>query len=178
MRSPVLMQGYYKDEEATKHAFTNEGLLRTGDLGEVDAENNVKIYGRLSEHFKNQKGEFVVPSLIEEHVIQDELIAYCCLIGRMLPSNVLLVNLTELSRKYIQDELKTKLRTLYKHVNVKLNSYEKISHFIVTNESWSVENHCLTPTLKVKRWVIESKYQQIIENALKGNDTIVWEGAL
>lgn len=175
MRSPVLMQGYYKDEEATKHAFTSKGLLRTGDLGEIDADGNVKIYGRVSEHFKNQKGEYVVPSVIEEQVIQDELVAYCCLIGRMLPSNVLLLNLNDIAQKYIDDELKNKLRLLFRHVNVKLNGYEKISHFIVTSEKWTVDNHCLTPTHKVKRWVLESKYQNVIEHALKGQDTIVWE---
>jgi len=110
--SPCLMKEYYKEEALTQQAFTEDGWLKTGDLVEIDEKNRIKILGRISENFKNQKGEFVSPSVIEDHFSTSDLIEYCCLIGKMLPSNLLLVNLAVSSNEVALSEMQDNLRKL------------------------------------------------------------------
>ena len=103
------------------------------------------------------------------------LIEQCCLVGKMLPSNILLVNLPVISNVSPQSEMNAKLRKLQHNVNRKLENYEKISHILVVREQWTIENHCLTPTMKVRRRVIESAYHDVIQNAIAAPVGIVWE---
>ena len=173
--SSCLMKEYYKDESLTRDSFTADGWLKTGDLVEIDEKNRIKILGRLSENFKNQKGEFVAPSLIEDQFTTTHLIEQCCLVGKMLPSNVLLVNLPPAAHAPSQIEVSESLRKLQHTVNRKLKSHEKISHILVVKENWTIANHCLTPTMKVRRRIIESNYQDLILNTVTEPVGIVWE---
>lgn len=173
--SPCLMKEYYKEDELTRHAFTEEGWLKTGDLVEIDENNRVKILGRISENFKNQKGEFVAPSAIEDQFSTSEFIEYCCLIGKMLPSNILLVNLAATSSKISTTEMQDNLRKLQHNVNRKLKNHEKISHILVVKNPWTIANFCLTPTMKIRRKTIESIYQEAIQNTIAHPVGVVWE---
>lgn len=173
--SNCLMKEYYKEPELTKNSFTEDGWLKTGDLVEVDEHDRVKILGRISENYKNQKGEFVTPSLIEEQFIVADLIDQCCLVGKMLPSNILLVNLADAGKRKHPDQLKEALRTLQHDVNRKLKIHEKISHILVIKEAWSTANQCLTPTMKIRRRQIETVYQDIILSAVEKPVGVVWE---
>lgn len=176
IQSPCLMSGYYKDKQATKNAFTADGWLRTGDVAEIDSEGRVKILGRLSENFKNQTGEFVAPSPIEKRFASNALLEQLCLVGRELPTNVLLVNLNETARAIAnKEEINQSLQESLRIVNSKLVKYEKISHIIVVKDIWSTNNDMLTPTLKVKRKVVEQYYDNIIQDALSKHQTVVWE---
>ncbi|WP_298625790.1 AMP-binding protein [uncultured Legionella sp.] len=176
IQSPCLMSGYYKDKPNTDKAFTSDGWLRTGDVAEIDPEGRVKILGRLSENFKNQTGEFVAPSPIEKRFASNGMLEQMCLVGRELPTNVLLVNLNETARANPdKDEINKSLQESLRIVNSKLVKYEKISHIIVVKDLWSTNNDMLTPTLKVKRKVVEQYYNNIIQNALSKHQTIVWE---
>lgn len=125
IQSPCLMKEYYKEPEATKQAFTADGWLRTGDIAELDEHQNVKIIGRLSENFKNQKGEFIVPAPIEKQFAANSLIEQLCIVGRELPNNVLIITLNELGRSKGKDELKQLLQNNLHEVNRKLANYEK-----------------------------------------------------
>lgn len=175
IQSPCLMKEYYKDPDATKQAFTADGCLRTGDIAELDEHQNVKIIGRLSENFKNQKGEFIVPAPIEKQFAANSLIEQLCIVGRELPNNVLVITLNELGRSKDKDELKQLLQNNLHEVNRKLANYEKISHIIVSRDTWSPENGILTPTLKVKRRVVESNYLDLIRGAISEPHSIVWQ---
>ncbi len=176
IQSPCLMLGYYKDKLATQKAFTVDGWLRTGDVAEIDSEGRVKILGRLSENFKNQTGEFVAPSPIEKLFASNPLLDQLCLVGRELPTNILLVTLNEAARVNTnKDEVNKSLQESLRIVNAKLVKYEKISHIIVVKDTWSTNNDMLTPTLKVKRRVVEQYYNNIIQSALTKHQTIVWE---
>ena len=175
VNSPCLMKEYYKDPDSSRHSFTDEGWLKTGDLVEIDEVNRVKILGRLSENFKNQKGEFVSPSAIEDQFTTTGLIEQCCLVGKMLPSNVLLVNLAPTSKEISQTEMKDSLRKLQHSVNRQLKNHEKISHIMVIKEIWSIANFCLTPTMKIRRKVIEATYHEAIHNAIAEPVGVVWE---
>ncbi len=174
LKSPCLMQGYYKDEEATKNAFTQEGWLRTGDIGKVDEKGRVYIEGRLSENYKNQKGEFIQPSFIEQKFSANDWVENLCLVGRELESNVMVVSLTEEAKNKPQEEIKASLQKTLTATNKALKGYEKISKALVVKESWTPENKFLTPTLKVKRREVEARYRDFILEAVKKPDKVVW----
>ncbi|CAM2991224.1 AMP-binding protein [Legionella worsleiensis] len=175
IHSPCLMSGYYKDKQASKNAFF-DGWLRTGDVAEIDAEQRVKILGRLSEHFKNQTGEFVAPSPIEKRFTTNNDIDQLCLVGRGLPTNVLLITLTDAARlNKNRDKINQSLQHSLHRVNEQLMKFEKVSHIIVLKDAWSTNNDMLTPTLKVKRRVVEQKYERLIEDVLLNHQAIVWE---
>ncbi len=175
LKSPCLMAGYYKDNQATKKAFTSDGWLRTGDVVEIDGQNRVKIVGRTSENFKNQSGEFVAPSPIERQ-FQNEIIEQLCMVGRGLPTNALLITLKEgvLLRKK-KEEISKSLEEVLHHVNNGLVKYERISHIIITKGEWTPANDLLTPTLKVKRRVVEEHYAGLIDAALAQSQRVFWE---
>lgn len=175
MKSPCLMHGYYKDTEATNQAFTKDGWLRTGDIVNIDRKNRIKILGRLSEHFKNQKGEFIAPTPIEKQWSSSRLLDHVCLVGRGLESNVLLVTLSDSGCRTLQEAVNKHLQARLHRVNGRLKSYEKISHIIIVRDAWTTDNDCLTPTLKVKRRVVEERYQPLIQKTMAQSDNIVWE---
>jgi long-chain acyl-CoA synthetase len=173
--SPFLMKEYYKEPTLSRDSFDADGWLKTGDLVEIDEYNRVKILGRLSENFKNQKGEFVTPSAIEDQFIVAPLIEQCCLVGKMLPSNVLLVNLANVEKMASESEIKDALRKLQHDVNRKLKIHEKISHILVVKEPWTITNHCLTPTMKIRRRMIETIHQDLIQSVVSMPVGVVWQ---
>ena len=175
MKSPCLMQGYYQDEKSTKAAFTEEGWLRTGDIAEIDAKQRVKIVGRLSDNFKNQKGEFIVPAPIETQFFDKELIEHLCLVGRELVSNLMLVKLTKEAQRKPREEVTEQLQNRMHQVNRNLANYEKISHVLVVLNAWTIDNDLLTPTLKIKRHAIEMYYRDFIQRAILQHQIVVWE---
>jgi long-chain acyl-CoA synthetase len=175
VHTPCLMSAYYKEPQLTKDVLTEDGWLKTGDLVEIDGQNRIKILGRISENFKNQTGEFVSPSLIEDQFMTHDLIEYCCLVGKMLPSNLLLVNLTAEAKRLTETEIKDALRKVQHDVNRRLKNHEKISHMLVIKELWSITNNCLTPTMKIRRRVIESMYQDMILDTINQPAGVAWE---
>ena len=174
MKSPCLMKGYFKDEKAT-HGAIIEGWLRTGDIVEIDDMQRVKIIGRLSEKFKNLKGEFISPLPIEKEFATNDWIENLCLVGKELASNVLLVDLSQKARKLPKEEVKPYLQERLHKTNQTLKSYEKISHVLVVQENWTPENNFLTPTLKVKRREVEERYRDFIQKAIDKNNAVVFE---
>ena len=174
--SPCLMSGYYKDQEATKKAFTTEGWLRTGDVVEIDSHNQVKILGRISENFKNQSGEFVAPTPIEKRFASNPLIEQLCLVGRGLPNNILIVTLTNEARlNKTKDEVKSSLQESLGRINSELVKFEKICNIIIAKDEWTTRNDLLTPTLKVKRRVVEKQYAEVLQRAIINHQPIMWE---
>lgn len=175
MKGPCLMREFYKEPEKTKEALTDDGWLRTGDIVEIDSQNRVKILGRLSENFKNQKGEFIAPTPIEKKFAKNELIENLCLVGEELAANVMVVSLIHHAKDIPRPELKESLHKTLKSINSNLKSYEKISHVLIVEDKWTPENNFLTPTLKVKRREVQSRYQELIQRAIKSSDSVVWE---
>ncbi len=174
-KSNCLMNEYYKEPKKSKEQFDDRGYLRTGDIAELDENNNVKIIGRISENFKNQKGEFIAPSPIEKEFSSNTLIEQLCLVGRGLPSNVMVVTLAQNVHPRNKDKFAQYLKDTLHTVNSKLASYEKISHVFVCKENWTPENGFLTPTLKVRRPAVESMHQSKLELAVAQHNQIVWE---
>lgn len=172
--SDFLMKGYYKAPELTEEAFTPEGCLKTGDTGEIDEQGRLKILSRLSEIFKNQKGEFIHPTKIEMKFHLAAYVDNLSLFGQGLPRNVLLVSLNEKGRHTEKAHLEQVLEQAIEQTNASLRSYEKVAHILVTEDVWTIEKLMITPTLKVKRAAVYEAYQQAIENIPKSAGKIIW----
>ncbi|MCA6064981.1 AMP-binding protein [Thalassolituus marinus] len=163
LKGPCVMQEYYLEPEKTAEAFTDDGWLRTGDKGEIDSEGYVKITGRLKEIFKTAKGKYVAPVPIESLLMENPLIEQICVTGSNLKQPVALVVLTPEAKAHDSSHIRHSLEKTLKKVNAKLESHARLDSLIVINDSWSVENGLLTPTLKIKRHLIEGKYQDVIQ---------------
>jgi len=174
-RSNIMMTGYYKNPEATKAAFTEDGFLRTGDRGAFDEEGNLIILGRVNDSFKTDKGEFVNPIPIEGKFGRNGYIEQSCLIGLTLPQPALLVVLSESAQNKDRQDITRSLKETLDAINPDLTKFEKISHIIIAKEGWTPENAMLTPTLKMKRNVIHAKYIELAQKAIPNPDAIIWE---
>ena len=88
------MLGYYKEPELTREAFTADGWLHTGDKGELDAEGNLRITGRVKDLFKTSKGKYVAPAPIEDRLVMHDAIEACCVTGANLgqPLGIVMLN--------------------------------------------------------------------------------------
>jgi long-subunit acyl-CoA synthetase (AMP-forming) len=173
VRSPWLMNGYYKNPEKTAEVFRGD-WFHTGDRGELDAQGNLRLTGRVSETFKTAKGKFVVPAPIEWEFAVNADIEQVCVTGLGLPQPIALAVLSEIGRAKSPAELEQSLHETLQAVNDKLANYEKIAALVITRELWSVENGLLTPTLKVKRHELDKRYGPHFEEWVTQMRPLVW----
>ena len=173
-KSGGLFDGYYKNEEATKEAFTEDGFFKTGDLVKIDeASGAVTIIGRVKDNFKTAKGKFVSPVPIEKMLAQDPHVELLCILGSGMAAPVALVQLSEGASALPKDQVAASLKETLVNVNNHLESHEKVGAVVVVDEEWTPENDVLTPTLKIKRHVLHQRYSERVEE-LKGQK-ILWE---
>jgi len=179
MKSPAVMLGYYRDSELTRKAFTDDGWLRTGDRGSLDAEGNLTITGRLKDLFKTSKGKYVAPGPIEDKLAMHTSIDACCVTGANLPQPLALVVLTAEGGKQASDRagrghLERSLAELLGHVNATLDPHERMDCLVVMNEAWTIDNDLMTPTFKVKRNRIEDRYARNFEHWTGLRKPVLW----
>jgi long-subunit acyl-CoA synthetase (AMP-forming) len=157
-KSPGLMQGYYKQPQETAAVMTDDGFLRTGDLAHIDADGYVFITGRVKDIFKTAKGLYVSPVPIEQELVREESIDLACVIGSGLPQPIALVQLVAAARSEQRETVRARLQATLDRVNAELVHHERLDAIVVDETPWSVENDLLTPTLKVKRHVLERRF--------------------
>ncbi len=174
MRADWVMNGYFKDEEKTNETV-KDGWLHTGDMGEIDSEGFLKITGRVKDQFKGAKGEFIVPAPIENGFAANNYVEQVCLVGRGLPQPVALVVLSEDGQKEDKKHISESLEETRKSINTRLVSHEKVQKIILVKEPWSIENSMLTPTLKIKRNVLEDVYGQRLEDWYETKENVIFE---
>jgi long-chain acyl-CoA synthetase len=174
IRCGSMMDGYYRDPQRTAEAIDHEGYYRTGDLGEIGPDGYVRILGRVREQFKTAKGKFVSPALIEGRLMENYAIEQICLCGAGLPHNVAVAVLSQRTREQGRDTLEASLLDTVKRVNESLENHERIVKFVVVDDLWTIDNGLLTPTLKIKRHVIEARYGHLVEEALDHADPVWW----
>jgi len=178
--SPGVMLGYYRDPEQTRQAMTDDGWLRTGDKGEIDAEGNLRIVGRVKDLFKTGKGKYVAPAPIEDRLVTHAAVEACCVTGANLgqPLALLMLN-ADASRRSVdpagRGALEESLRTHLSAINGTLDPHEQLDCLVVVREVWTVENDLVTPTLKVKRNRIEAVYSQHYEGWVCARRPVLWQ---
>ncbi|MBK9329922.1 MAG: AMP-binding protein [Sphingobacteriales bacterium] len=175
VKSDATMLGYYKEDEKTKETITEDGFLCTGDQGEIDEQGFLKITGRIKDIFKTDKGKYVAPAPIELELSKNTFIEQVCVVGANLPQTMALVVLSLDGKKEDNDTLIKSLEDTMQEVNQLLDKHEKLKKIVVMNEEWTVDNNLLTPTLKVKRNVLERHKTPHYEKWYKDANTVVWE---
>jgi len=180
VKSPATMMGYYKDEEKTRDTITEDGFLKTGDKGEVDDMNRLKLTGRIKEIFKTSKGKYIAPAPIENRLMSHDAIGMVCVSGANQTQPFALVMVDEDLREKMDDpsvrkQTEESFRQLMEDVNKTVDPHEKLAFMVVVNDDWSIENNFLTPTLKLKRNVVEDAYQDKVNEWYARRQPVIWE---
>jgi long-chain acyl-CoA synthetase len=179
--SALVMAGYHNLPDATNAAFTDDGWLRSGDKGEVDADGFLRITGRIKEMFKTSGGKYIVPPAIEA-----KFIALCPFASQFLVFGearnfcVALIALDPdavsgwaaergLSGKSYAElvklpEVQALVDEYVKKLNSELNRWETIKKWALLDHELSVERGELTPSLKVKRSVVEERNKEVLDS--------------
>lgn len=183
IKSPANMLGYYKDPEKTREAFTEDRFLRTGDAGETDELGRLRITGRVKEQFKTSKGKYVAPTPIENLLGSHPKIEASLVTGVSFPQPfaIVMLNAEESSRILAEpqerSELESSLRAHLDSVNAQLDPHEQLSFLAVVGEQWTEANGFVTPTLKVKRALVENRYQPYFDAWAKVGQPVVWQSS-
>ena len=181
VKSPGQMMGYYKNPEATAQSYTEDGYFKTGDMGELDDQGRLRITGRVKDLFKTSKGKYVAPVPIENKMGAHPRIEVICVCGENQPQTHGLVLLSEdtrnelasgaLERKTVEDDLLAHME----RVNSSLDPHEQMAFLVFVREPWTIENGLLTPTMKIKRNVIEQTYEPMVAQWSQSNQRAIWE---
>ena len=161
VRGKSLMQGYWKDKKSTDKTIIN-GWLHTGDLGLFDDENYLKILGRKNEMIVNSGGENIAPAPLEDLFLSYDEIDQIMIYGHEKPYLVALV--------YPSEEIKENkklVRKIFDEINNNLSLTKKIRKFYLIKNPFSIESSELTPTLKMKRRIIEKNYHKELQSLYK-----------
>ena len=161
--SPCNMIEYYLEPDKTAEVFTEDGYLCTGDKGVIDSDGYVKITGRLKDIFKTAKGKYVTPAPIEAKFMENPIVEQVCVTGTNLPQPVALLVLSEEAQKKDKSAVEASLKKTFEAINAKLESHQVMDRVVIMSNEWSIENDLLTPTLKVKRHVLEERFVDIIQ---------------
>ncbi len=183
VKGPNLMVGYHNKPEATKETFTDDGWLKTGDRGKLDADGFLYITGRIKEQYKLENGKYVFPAAIEEDIRLLPYIENAFVYGEGMDFNIALIVLNcEILHKTAEMlKMKTSVEKLIhmpiiqefvgieirKSLENKYGHYEIPKKFIFTDENFSLENGMLTQTFKLKRREVLKKYSSQIEELYK-----------
>lgn len=189
VRGPQVTKGYFGNPEMNEQAFTEEGFFRTGDIGEIDSENYLTITDRKKELLKTAGGKYVAPQPIENKIKTDPLVENVVLVGdRRKYVTALIVPNLELCRSWgnvhglsldsYEDCAKSKAlrlhyQSLIDSINADLPRYATIKYFCVLDSAFSIASGELTPTLKLKRRVIEQKFKSQIDEMYPEEDRLV-----
>ena len=175
VRSQANMLGYFKEPQKTAETLTEDGFLRTGDKGEQDAEGRLRLTGRLKEIFKTSKGKYVAPAPIENRLAVHSRIEQVCVVGDGLSAPLGLCVLSAVGREEARAPLHSSLEKLLEEVNAVLDKHERLRRLVVVKDSWAVENGFLTPTLKIKRNIIEDTYGARFEEWSERSEAVLWQ---
>ena len=184
VKGPSVFEAYYKDEEKTKEAFTDDGYFRTGDIGHLDEDNFLFITDRKKEMFKTSGGKFVAPQVIENLAKASKFIEQIMVVGDgekmpcaiVQPDFAYAKNWAELHNVKISDShkeiaanpaVKSRIEKEIEKINQHLGKWEQIKKIELTPKVWTIDDGLLTPTLKLKRKAIKAEFQDLYERMYK-----------
>jgi len=187
MKGPSVFHGYFMNPEETKKAIDSEGWLHSGDVGRINPKDQgLKIIDRVKEIFKLSQGEYIAPSKLESMYSKSKFVTqifvygdskHSFLIAIIVPNKVNLKTVANPSiqdgdeqalfnDKSVIDAIKKDFETIMKDNN--LNGLERIQQFYLTSKEFTIDNGCLTPSLKLVRRKAADIFKQEIDN-LYGN---------
>jgi long-chain acyl-CoA synthetase len=178
-RGRHVMHGYYRDPEATAAVLDRDGWMHTGDIGEIDAGGFLRITDRKREVFKTDTGKWISPARIESAIKRSMYVAQAMVVGSGKPYPIALVCPNwELVRVKLElpaqaspeelsarDDVRQFLTSEVRAQTNDLGTHEQIRHIVVVPREFSIETGELSPAMKIKRRVVESRYGAEIDRA-------------
>lgn len=177
VRGPMVAKGYWNRPEATEEVF-GSGWFHTGDIGEFDESGHLRITDRKKDIIVTAGGKNIAPQNIENLIKTDPLISQVVVHGDKRKYLVALVtldpeelkkrgqqlNLTAQGKALVKDpKIYDEVKKVFEEKNKELAKYETIKKFAILDQDFSIESGELTPTLKVKRKVINSRYGGMLD---------------
>ena len=157
-RGDCLMKGYWRNDVATAETL-NGGWLHTGDIAEIDGDGYITITGRKKDMIVNSGGDNIAPTKVEaEYSIESE-IAQIMVWGDKRPHMVAVIVPSEEVRALDKAGQQEQVAAAVRRAGKRLAGYERIRHFFIADEEFSIENGQMTPTLKVRRHVVSAAYE-------------------
>lgn len=180
VKSPGQMLGYYRQPDLTRDCYGEDGFFHTGDRGEVDEQGRLRITGRVKELFKTAKGKYVAPVPIEARLGNNGHVEGACVAGSGLAQPIALLNVSVETRQSLADPqqraaLEDELETFLGELNGQLEAHERLDCLVVVSEPWTIENGLLTPTLKIRRNLIEERYQGRFDQWCASRRKVIFE---
>jgi long-subunit acyl-CoA synthetase (AMP-forming) len=182
VKSPAQMMGYYKQPEDTAACYTPDGFFKTGDMGQIDQQGRVRITGRVKDLFKTSKGKYVAPVPIENRLGAHPKIEAVCVCGANCAATFALMLLSEDTRKALasglpREAVDHELHGLMSEVNTALDPHERLEFAVVVKDPWTTDNGFLTPTMKIRRSIIEERYEPHVERWFQAQQRVIWDNA-
>jgi long-chain acyl-CoA synthetase len=179
VRGPSVFKGYWNRPEETKAAF-QDGWFKTGDIGNIDADGYLSVTDRKKELIKTSGGKFIAPQPIENSLKLNPLVGVAALMGdrRKFAAVIISPNFALLEQWAGDNKIAfgtraelaahPKVQELYaeivEEVNQKLARFEKLKRVIVVPDEFTIENGALTPSMKLRRRVVEERYRKQIDD--------------
>ncbi|MDN5717772.1 MAG: AMP-dependent synthetase/ligase, partial [Janibacter sp.] len=178
LRGPHVFAGYWRNPEATAASFTDDGWLRTGDIGEIDADGYVRITGRIKDIIITSGGKNIAPAVFENELRQSPFVSHVVMHGDRRPYPVALITLDQdqvgpwAREEGLPDDpaalsehprLLERIRADVDAANAHLARVEQVKRFAVLPTDFSPETGELTVTLKLRRSVVESRYAHVLD---------------
>ena len=181
LKGPLIFKGYYKNDKENAKAFDEEGYFHTGDVGRIfpNLGNGLKIVDRVKEIFKLSQGEYIIPAKLESVYSKSNYIQQIMIYGNSTMNNIIAIicpekhhcaRELEISEEdLIKDEENQKLKNLIINdlnrlaLEANFNGLEKVKFILITFEGFTINNECMTPTMKIVRKKVELRYKNRIE---------------
>jgi len=181
VKGPMIFQGYYKNDAENERSFDKDGYFHTGDIGRLypNLGNGLRVVDRVKEIFKLSQGEYIVPAKLESIYYQSPYIQQILIYGNSNMNNIIAIIKPDNNRcaetlriseeELIKDEENPKLielirKDLEKYAKeAQFNGLEKVKYMVITFEGFTVNNGCMTPTMKFVRKKIELKFKERID---------------
>jgi long-chain acyl-CoA synthetase len=192
VKGPNLMQGYFNQPEKTEDVFTSDGYLQTGDIGHVDDDGYLFITDRKKSFFKLSTGKYVAPQPIENQLVNSPFIEQAVIVGfkHKFCSALIVPSFENIEKRlgitvepegpeaFIQNKKVIQLiQDEVDQVNDDLPKWERVKRFTLLKRELSIEEGEITPTLKVKRPVINKEYKDQIDAMYENEDQIAAQEA-
>ncbi|TDQ43644.1 AMP-dependent synthetase/ligase [Actinorugispora endophytica] len=164
VRGPQVFERYWNNEEATAAAFT-DGWFATGDLGEFDAEDNLRVIGRKKEILVTAGGKNIVPGPMEERLRAHPLVGQAMVVGdgRPFAAALVVLDADARDRPGTNEEARAAVQDAVDAANAEVSRAESIRAFTIVDRPFSEEDGTLTPTLKMRRAAILSRHAAEVE---------------
>jgi long-chain acyl-CoA synthetase len=184
IKGPNVMKGYWNNPQATAEVIDVDGWLHTGDIGMFDEEGFLTITDRKKNIFVSSGGKNIAPQHIENLFMQSPLIEQCVLIGdgRMFLTALIVPNFDALKEYALKHNLRFSsqeelliLPEIYQHIEQEvaqvqqhLSSFERVRKFTILSKPFTIEDGEITPTMKVRRKIVEEEFKGLIEKMYEG----------